>query len=95
MISESTGELLMTLVAAAFVILVLCLPGAIAQKRHHNNTTAIWICGFLLWPVGLIWSLTGNVKGENEDKLKTLQAEVNAAKIASLQKELNELKATK
>jgi len=93
--TDSTAQSILMFLFGAFVILLLCLPGAIAQKRRHNNVTAIWICGFLCWPIGLIWSLTGNVKGKDEETVKALQEEVNAAKIASLQKELKELQSTK
>jgi hypothetical protein len=92
---DSTAQLIIGVLFGAFVILLLCLPGAIATKRNHRNATAIWISGFLIWPVGLIWSLTGNVKGGSEEKMKVLQAEVNAAKIASLEKQLADLKGNK
>lgn len=37
------------------------IPGSIAFSRNHRNAPAIMLCGFLFWPVGLIWALTDNV----------------------------------
>ena len=50
--------------AVILVLGVLLLPGFIAMKRKHKNFLAIAVCGVLLWPVGLIWSLTNNVDHE-------------------------------
>lgn len=90
---DSMAQVILGGLVVAFVVLLLCLPGAIASKRKHPNATAIWICGFLIWPVALIWSFTGKQKDENEKKVEDLQAEVNAAKVTALEKELARLKA--
>ena len=56
---------LLILVASAIAIVFIAgsLPGSIAKKRGHPWAEAVqvagWvtlICGFVLWPVALIWA---------------------------------------
>jgi hypothetical protein len=48
-------------VAVLALALVLgFIPGIIARRRNHRNATAIAVCGFFFFPVGLIWALTDN-----------------------------------
>lgn len=61
--------LLLTAVAA-FVAMAMA-PGYIAKSRNHPWTQAItvagWvtlICGFVLWPVALIWAYVDTPKKE-------------------------------
>lgn len=61
--------LLLTAVAA-FVAMAMA-PGYIAKSRNHPWTQAVtvagWvtlICGFVLWPVALIWAYVDTPKKE-------------------------------
>lgn len=55
---------------AAFVAMAMA-PGYIAKSRNHPWTQAVtvagWvtlICGFVLWPVALIWAYVDTPKKE-------------------------------
>lgn len=52
------------IVALAALVLLLVLPGLIAQSRNHSKAEAIKVCGYAslilwpLWPVALVWAFT-------------------------------------
>jgi len=58
-------------VATTISILIYLLPTLVAVQRKHNDSLAIavmsiltgWLFG-ITWFIGLIWSMTGNVKQE-------------------------------
>ncbi len=63
--------LVLALTAVATVIAVGAAPGFIAKQRNHPWAQAVtvagWvtlICGFVLWPLALIWTFVDVPKRE-------------------------------
>lgn len=62
-------EFIIFIIIGAFCILGYMLPGIIATKRKHNNSSAIVMLNvcfgwtFLGWVVALVWAFTKDVKG--------------------------------
>ena len=64
--------IVLALTAIAIFVALGMAPGYYARKRHHPWATAVevagWatlICGFVLWPVSLIWAFV-DVPGKSD-----------------------------
>lgn len=89
---QDTAQIIMAVILFVFGVLMLILPGLIANKRNHPSKTAIWICCFLgpVWIVAFIWAFTGR---PSDPKLNQLQSQVDAEKVRVLEQELATLRA--
>ena len=64
--------LILTITGVGVFVALAMAPGYLAKKRNHPWAQAVevagWvtlICGFVLWPVALIWAYVDVPRGEN------------------------------
>ncbi len=56
-------------IVTAAIIGICCIPGAIADRRHHPRAAAIRYCGYaalptlgISWLIGTVWACMGRRK---------------------------------